>query len=378
MNSEPLAHRPRAVFRKVGQNLYRLASSGTYYALLKRGGKQIRRCLRTADRALAQRRLHGLQERTSRLTQYDGSSRITFRELADRWLANTRIKLKESSAVRLEVCIRGLDPILGKVPVRHLTHRHCEEWITRRGGKLSAQSYKHERRTLIAILDYAVRDGLILDNFARESLPTRRIPKPKIIIPTQEQFRLLVQTIRQADIRAQHAGNLIELLGCSGMRLGEAISLTWGDIDWQREMFTVTGGERGTKNLEARVVPLFPALYELLERIRGDSQPPATERVIPINCAQTAIINACRNAGLPKFLHHSMRHYFCSNAIEAGIDFKVIAGWLGHKDGGLLVSKTYGHLRDAHSFEMAKRMTFSAVEIPAENVISFGRPADVG
>ena len=56
-----------------------------------------------------------------------------------------------------------------------------------------------------------------------------------------------------------------------------------------------------------------------------------------------------------------MRHFFCSNAIEAGIDFKVIAGWLGHKDGGYLVAKTYGHLRDAHSFEMAKRMTFSAV-----------------
>ena len=49
-----------------------------------------------------------------------------------------------------------------------------------------------------------------------------------------------------------------------------------------------------------------------------------------------------------------------SNAIEAGIDFKVIAGWVGHKDGGLLVAKTYGHLRDTHSTEMAKRMTFTA------------------
>ena len=28
-----------------------------------------------------------------------------------------------------------------------------------------------------------------------------------------------------------------------------------------------------------------------------------------------------------------------------------------HKDGGLLVAKTYGHLRDTHSMEMAKRMT---------------------
>ena len=46
-----------------------------------------------------------------------------------------------------------------------------------------------------------------------------------------------------------------------------------------------------------------------------------------------------------------------SNAIEKGIDFKTIANWIGHKDGGLLVAKTYGHLRDVHSHQMAKLMT---------------------
>ncbi len=55
-----------------------------------------------------------------------------------------------------------------------------------------------------------------------------------------------------------------------------------------------------------------------------------------------------------------MRHFFCSNAIESGVDFKVIAGWLGHVDGGVLVARTYGHLRDVHSREMAKRITFDA------------------
>jgi integrase len=36
--------------------------------------------------------------------------------------------------------------------------------------------------------------------------------------------------------------------------------------------------------------------------------------------------SACRCAGLPNFGHHALRHFFCSNAIEAGIDFKAIAG----------------------------------------------------
>jgi integrase len=103
----------------------------------------------------------------------------------------------------------------------------------------------------------------------------------------------------------------------------------------------------------------------LLERIRSTDTPADSGRVIPIENAKTAIITGCKKAGLPPFMHHDLRHYFCSNAIEAGIDFKVIAGWVGHKDGGFLVAKTYGHLRDVHSFEMARRMTFSATTAEA-------------
>jgi site-specific recombinase XerD len=72
------------------------------------------------------------------------------------------------------------------------------------------------------------------------------------------------------------------------------------------------------------------------------------------------MMRACERLGLPRFGHHAMRHFFCSNAIEAGCDFKVIAEWLGHKDGGVLVAKTYGHLRNEHGAAMAKRITFDA------------------
>jgi integrase len=352
----------RAVFHKVAQNLYRLASSGTYYALFKRGGKQIRRSLKTTDSALARRRLNELGDKVARLNQTKVAGKITFAGLAERWLANHRVHLKEKSVSRLDTCLKGLTPYFGHVAIRNIGSQHCEAWLTGRGKKISPASYKHERRVLLAVLDYAVRDGLLLDNPARETVPIRKIPKSKITIPTRDQFTKLVETIREADIRAKPAGDLVELLGYSGMRLGEAVNLTWCDIDWDRNTFTVTGGERGTKNLDVRVVPLFPAMRELLERIRGDAVPAPTDRIIPIENAKRAIITACQKARLPSFMHHSLRHYFCSNAIEAGIDFKVIAGWLGHQDGGFLVAKTYGHLRDAHSFEMAKRMTFSARE----------------
>jgi len=45
------------VSNKVGENLDRLESSGKYYGLLKRAGKQFRHSLNITDRKLAQRRL---------------------------------------------------------------------------------------------------------------------------------------------------------------------------------------------------------------------------------------------------------------------------------------------------------------------------------
>jgi hypothetical protein len=35
--------------------------------------------------------------------------------------------------------------------------------------------------------------------------------------------------------------------------------------------------------------------------------------------------------------------------------------WLGHRDGGALAMKVYGHLRDQHSSEMAQKVTFKTM-----------------
>jgi hypothetical protein len=40
------------------------------------------------------------------------------------------------------------------------------------------------------------------------------------------------------------------------------------------------------------------------------------------------------------------------------VDYMTIAAWVGHKDGGVLIGKVYGHLSDDHKRETAKRLTF--------------------
>src|SRR5678816_4812036 len=61
------ARQNMSAFQKVAECLYRYSSNGVYYARFESGGKEIRRSLRTTDRASAQRALAWLkQEREQR------------------------------------------------------------------------------------------------------------------------------------------------------------------------------------------------------------------------------------------------------------------------------------------------------------------------
>ena len=73
---------------------------------------------------------------------------------------------------------------------------------------------------------------------------------------------------------------------------------------------------------------------------------------------QKSINRAAKLAGVKRITHHDLRHLFAHRCIESGVDIPTVSRWLGHQDGGALCMKTYGHLRDEHSVNEAKKVTF--------------------
>ncbi|MGC1481185.1 MAG: site-specific integrase [Chthoniobacterales bacterium] len=346
--------------KKVGPNLYR-ATSGTYYLLVKRGGKQFRRSLRTTDQALARRRLREFQDKAARLPGDSSERNLRFEELSARWLASRQGHLKASSYNRRVTALKGLAPFFNGHVVRSLGLRELEEWKTKRGSKLAARSWNIEVETLKQVLDYAKDDLRILVDNPLTSLKRRKECKAAIVIPSKEQFRVVLSELRQGHKATGEAADFVEFLGYSGCRQGEAASIQWNDVNFVLATLRITGGVTGTKNHEWRSIPLFQPLRRLLASIRT-RKTEVGGSVFEIRDARLQINRACERLGLPRYGHHTMRHFFCSNAIEAGCDFKVIAEWLGHKDGGVLVARTYGHLRNEHSAAMAQRIVFDAAE----------------
>jgi len=375
----------------VGDNLYRSDQTGIYYSIFKRGGKQIRRSLKTTDRQLALRKL---AERRGEADKLDTSeaAKIAFavfdakgeivggllRQYIDNKLASMKPRTLETNLADTKSFARWF----ADKPARNISLGDVEKWAAQHQKEVSAETFNRHLGLLRRIFAYAKKHGIRLDNPADEEHIDRAEPDhKKVIPPTHEEFAQLVAEIRKY---SNEAADFVEAMGYSGCRVSEIGGrskygyppLYWNGektmVNFKGGTFTVVGKGQG-KERKSRTVPLFPPFRDLLLRRRARlAQPPQpTDRVFEIESPRMSMQTACKSLGWhPKrFTPHDCRHFFCSNAIELGFDFMVIAAWLGHSDGGKLVMSTYGHLRPAHSMALAARMTWSVDQKPPTNIV---------
>jgi integrase len=98
---------------------------------------------------------------------------------------------------------------------------------------------------------------------------------------------------------------------------------------------------------------------------------PLNAKVFRVRESQKALDRACKKVGTNRITHHDLRHLFATRCIESGVDIPTVSRWLGHKDGGALAMKTYGHLRREHSIAQAQRVTFVPSKTEKADVITF-------
>lgn len=345
------------ILNRVADNLYR-SGEGTYYARFKHKGKNFKKSLGTHDRKTADRRLvdfvKQIENKEAEVPDF------LFQDFKDKWLESIKPHLKESSYARRVSSLNQISPHFKGCKLREITHERLEKLAAARTGA-SGRTFNVDRETLHMLFKYAGKLGVVSKN-PIDAIPKRKEKKAVVTPPTREQFTEMLTFLREHKV-SREAVPFVEFLAYTGVRLEEATQVLWRDIDFTKGLILVTGGERGTKNHQQRSIPLFPPAKALLERISGGKEMPPSANVFQQKSARSSMQTASKAMGLPEgqyFTHHDLRHFFCSNALENNIPDHVIASWLGHKDGGILVRKTYGHLRASHSTEMAKLMTFNA------------------
>ncbi|MGD0059012.1 MAG: tyrosine-type recombinase/integrase [Verrucomicrobiia bacterium] len=401
---DPAGKSDQQILTNCGDNLYRSSKTGIYYSIFTRDGKQKRKSLKTRDRQIAQNKVAESRGKVGALRTGD-AAKVPFAILDDhdhiiggyaKEYAEVAFAPMLPATLALNTWIlRFLAKYWKDKPVRSITKRDCENWMTEiltpdeKGKRLNPSTFNQRRELLQRVFAKAVEDNIRLDN-PMDALPRLRVPKGKPRIPTREEFRDIVHDLSKKRGGRQYnveTIDLLQLLAYSGCRLTEIVGhkkhgyqpMTWGDVNFQRGEFTVTGKGRKT-----RTNPMSPSLrnFLLARRQRLPSEPKPTDRIISISTARKGLQCACNRLGLPPYDHHDLRHFFASNCVELGMDYMVIAKLLGHDDGGKLVAAVYGHLRQDHLHQMAQRMTWTVDAPSPVNIVDMpqggtGNSADV-
>jgi integrase len=181
-----------------------------------------------------------------------------------------------------------------------------------------------------------------------------RVETPIRTTPSWDQFQAIVREVRSQRFNAEadDSADLIEFMGLAGVGTAECANLKGEHVDLTAKRITLYRVKTDT----GYTVPIFPQLLPFLQALEAKSQLKQGENVFKVRDPKKALTAACKRLSFPHFSPRALRRCFITRAIEMGIDFKTIASWQGHRDGGVLIAKTYSHLRSEHSEAMAQRL----------------------
>lgn len=271
---------------------------------------------------------------------------------------------KPGTVAKEKSTLKGWIEHLGETRLNQITKPMVVAYRDKRlKSGLSHRTCNIDLISLRNVLNRAIDEEWIV-KLPTTGLRPLKVEKTKRNLTTGEQIEKVCQAAFELKLRnAQQFADYIRLMAVLGSRRNETLTLRWADVDFDRKQITI----RGTKNGEDRVADFNPKLEahlaDMFKRRAPDSQwlfpsPQRGEHDVPALTFRESLIMARKVAGLPKFGFHDCRHHFASYGVMSGIDYMTLAAWLGHKDGGILIGKTYGHLANEHKKAMAGKLNF--------------------
>ncbi|MGB5197349.1 MAG: site-specific integrase, partial [Candidatus Deferrimicrobium sp.] len=153
-----------------------------------------------------------------------------------------------------------------------------------------------------------------------------REPAGRLRYLTPEEVRRLLAECKTSRLRA-----VVTVALNTGMRRGEILSLTWGNVDLRNGYILV--GQ--SKNGERREVPINGAVRDVLSGfvrpLDGAAYVFADAKGKAVKEVRHSFERACLRAGIRGFRFHDLRHSAASFMAMAGVDLMAIKQVLGHK-----------------------------------------------
>lgn len=272
----------------------------------------------------------------------------TLRAVAERWQAS-RVDVRESTRVQHRTALGRVLPILGDRRIDTLTVADVADLVAALDGEAKArESIRKSVTALAMVLDF---HG-VTPNPARDRIQVK-LPReePDEVEPPSA---ATVEAVGWLLTPAYLLGLLV--LDATGVRVGELEAARVADLDESRKAWLVRAAISKTRR--ARWVELPDDLFEaLIARLpaREDRKPDGP--LFPYATAdrlRTAIGRACRDAAVPHFSPHDLRHRRISLMHRDGRSWAEIGEQVGQRS-KIVTADRYTHaLLDYTEIDRAK------------------------
>jgi integrase len=398
---------------RVGACLFRKVDGGKIYARVRDKGRLTWKSTETAKAADARKWLakwrrdswlirNGIEPQGVTLQR----GRVTVGEILDAYTqagCPTR-KMQTKSAETIVRELRFAKPVrryLGDTPAAALTLGDCDrfrDWRLKGGyvterklrdGKTREHKTKGGKRAvdlelgiLSNALNHAERRGVIKSNpITKRGRYTNadEVRHCREVAPTPEGLQKIVGWLRGRKETA--IADLVAFLAYSGLRIGEALPLTWQGVNLAEGLVNVKREKRGVNPWVAILPEMETLLRDMAERATSPllfpspfepSKPRDASAVRHrITSAIAALNKTAEKEGKPKLGHvtpHGLRSYFVTQARQSGLTDAEIAMLIGDKTGPAIIAHTYGDLRPDHLLAQARRIRLTVTagdETPA-------------
>ena len=365
----------KKIKRENGQGSIYLRKDGRWVASIQSGfkenGKPNIKTKYAKTQAEAKRKLKELIKEIYTPTEEVITNNSLVREYCDNWLQNVQSNiLKPSSYDRKEITLENqVYPLIGDICMSQVSFDDIQDMINElKKQDLSYSTIKKAYEAINGCFKYALIKGDINKN------PCIGVTLPKnlkhqdgdIKFYTEKQVELLLNqsTIKYNNGKSKYRlGYGIQLLLYTGLRIGEALALTWEDVDIQNKTIKVNKNLKQVKNRDddqsvykiiiqnstktnsgTRIVPLNNKSIEALKQIKEITG--QYKYVFSTETGNNVSARTCdrmfrkiqENCGFKEIYGvHALRHTFASLLFKRGVDVKTVSEILGHKD----VSVTY-------------------------------------
>ena len=287
---------------------------------------------------------------------------LTFDELVEKFLLFQKTRVKDTSFYAINKNLAKITPFFSGMSAKDITPLKILEWM----DTVSEYSFTYRKNMLTqlsTVFNYAEKYYDIPNVVKKVDRPRNLEAKKEMLVWSPEEFAKMIAKVSRRDY-----AELYRFLYLTGCRRGEALALTWEDVDLKRKTATISKSVAfkpinnksyqitTPKNAGSnRIISLPDQLVQSMTKYR-EYQKAFCEKnnrtanfifgyedPLPSTSIERYMTQAANEAGVKRIRIHDLRHSCASLLIHKGVSIVAVSRRLGHTSIEQTLN-TYSHM----------------------------------